>query len=296
MPAEAVRALAPLLGDTEGAPTPLDGGITNRNFRLRWGGRDCVLRLPGKDTALLGIDRRAEWAATKAAAVAGVGPEPVAFEPRLGCLVTTFIEGRPVTAGELRGRIPELASALRAIHAGAPLPSAFDPFAIVEAYGRIAAERGGAIPAAVAELAPSVRAIREALAGPEHVPVPCHNDLLTANLLDDGSRLRIVDWEYAGMGDPYFDLANLAVNNGFEEPEDRALLAGYFGTATEARFAALRLMRVMSDLREGMWGVVQATVSELDFDFAGYADEHLGRARAALADPRVEGWLDAARG
>jgi len=294
--ADAQHALASQLGEPEGPAVPLDGGITNRNYRLRWGGRDCVLRLPGKDTALLGIDRRAEWAATTAAAAAGVGPEPVAFEPRLGCLVTAFIEGRPVTAEELRGRIPELAAALRAIHAGAPLPSVFDPFAIVEDYGRIAARRGGAIPPAVAELAPAVREIRAALAGPEHAPVPCHNDLLTANLLDDGEHLRIVDWEYAGMGDPYFDLANLAVNNGFAEAEDRTLLASYFGTATEARFAGLRLMRVMSDLREGMWGVVQSAVSELDFDFAGYADEHLGRARAALADPRVAGWLDAARG
>src|SRR6187551_155422 len=109
MPAEAVRALAPVLGEPEGAPEPLAGGITNRNYRLQWGGRDCVLRLPGKDTALLGIDRAAERDATRAAR--GIAPEVLAFEPRLECLVTAFIEGRPVEAAELRGPLLEEAAA-----------------------------------------------------------------------------------------------------------------------------------------------------------------------------------------
>ena len=279
-PAEAVRALAPVLGEPDGPPVPLEGGITNRNYRVRWGGREVVLRLPGKDTELLGIDRRTECEATRAAAAAGIGPEVVAFEPRLGCLVTVFIEGGPVTAEELRGRIPELAEVLRRIHAGPPLPTAFDPFAVVEAYAAAAAGRGGEIPPAVAELAPAALRIRAELGGPEHAPVPCHNDLLTANLLDDGERLRIVDWEYAGMSDPYFELANVAVKNEFTQGDEAALLAGYWGAATPERLHALRLMRVMASYWEGMWGVLQATVSELDFDFRGYASEHLGRALA----------------
>ena len=172
MLAEAQEALAAQLGEPESAPVPLEGGITNRNYRLRWGGRDCVLRLPGKDTELLGIDRRTECEATRAAAAAGVGPEVVAFEPRLGCLVTLFIEGGPVAAEELRGRIPELADILRRIHAGPPLPTAFDPFAVVEAYRRVAEGRGGEIPPAVAELAPAAQRIRAELGGPEHAPRP----------------------------------------------------------------------------------------------------------------------------
>ena len=297
MPAEAVRALAPALGEPEGAPVALAGGITNRNYRLRWGGRDCVLRMPGKDTELLGIDRRAEWAATRAAAAAGVGPPVLAFEPGLGCLVTEFVEGRPVEPPELRARIPELAAALRTIHAGGELPASFDAFAVVEQYRRIAEARGAAPPPRFGQLADGARAIRAALTGPEHAPVPCHNDLLSANLLDDGRRLRILDWEYAGMGDRHFDLGNVAANNGFTDADDVALLDAYWeGGCTARRLAALRLMRVMSDFREGMWGVVQAAVSELEFDFAGYASEHLGRVAAALADPRLGRWLEDARG
>ena len=127
--------------------------------------------------------------------------------------------------------------------------------------------------------------------------MPCHNDLLTANFLHDGARVRIVDWEYAGMGDRYFDLGNLSVNNGFAEADDERLLAAYWGEpCTARRFAALRLMRIMSDFREGMWGVVQTAISALDFDFAAYAGEHLERVAAGLADPRFANWLEDARG
>jgi aminoglycoside phosphotransferase (APT) family kinase protein len=289
MLAEAQRALAPVLGEPESAPVPLEGGITNRNYRLRWGGRDCVLRLPGKDTRLLGIDRTAECAATRAAADAGVGPEVLAFEPGLGCLVTAWIEAAP--AEGVRARIPELADLLRRIHAGPELPSRFDSLGVGASYARLVRERGGAVPEAGEALLAVVARI--AFGGREHASVPCHNDLLGANILDDGERLWIVDWDYAGMGDRYFDLANLSVNNGFDEADEEALLASYWGGCTPARIAALRLMRVVSDLREGMWGVLQGVISDLDFDFAAYADEHLRRGLDAAADPRFEEWLHA---
>jgi Predicted choline kinase involved in LPS biosynthesis len=122
--------------------------------------------------------------------------------------------------------------------------------------------------------------------------VPCHNDLLTANFVRDGRRVCIVDWEYAGMNDRYFDLGNLSVNNGFGPDDDRALLEAYWDEpATERRLAALALMRLISDLREAMWGAVQQGRSSLDFDYAAYAAEHFGRLERAAADPRVEEWL-----
>ena len=295
----ALAALAPQLGAPAGEPQPLDGGITNRNFRMLLGGREVVVRMPGKDTGLLGIDRAAEAEATRAAALAGVGPEVVAFLADPPCLVTAFIPGRPVEAAELRSPplLDDVAAALRAVHEGAALPSRFDAFTIVEGYRDTAARCGAPIPAGYDELAAGARAIRRALSGPEHVPVACHNDLLTANFLYDGTRARIVDWEYAGMGDRYFDLGNLSVNNGFTEADDERLLAAYWGEpCTDRRFAALRLMRIMSDFREAMWGVVQGAISELDFDFAAYAGEHLERVAAGLADARLPNWLEAARG
>ena len=250
---------------------------------MRFAGRECVVRLPGKDTALLGIDRETERAASLAAAAIGVGPEVLASRPYL---VTEFIDARPVPADELRTRVPEVAAMLRAIHAGPALPTDFSPFELTARYERTARERGGSIPASYPELRAAADAIEAVMAGPR---VPCHNDLLTANFLDDDGRLRLLDWEYAGMNDPHFDLANFASHHDLEPGAEVALLEAYGGGS----LARLRLMRLMAAFWEGMWGVVQATCSELDIDFLAYAEQHLARVRARLGD--LDAWLEEAR-
>ena len=275
-------------GEPAGEPEPLDGGITNRNYRVRLGERDVVLRLPGDGTELLGIDRDAECEATEAAACAGVGAPFVAFVEGERCLVTQFIAGRPLQDGELQTEacVGDVARALRAFHAGPPLRAVFDPFRIVERYAATARERGAALPPAFETAAAAARELEPLVQGGEHAPVPCHNDLLAANLLHDGERVRIVDWEYAGMNDRYFDLANLSVNNGFGAGDDDRLLAAYFGAPpTDARRAALGVMKVMSDFREAMWGAVQSAVSSLDVDFEAYAREHFERLERTVAAP-----------
>jgi thiamine kinase-like enzyme len=263
---------------------PLGGGITNRNFKITVDGSSYVLRIGGKDTELLGIDRRAEHDASLAAAAVGVGPEVVAFVEPEGYLVTRFIEGEIVTPEAIREPEPlrRVAQSLRAIHAGRPIPSRFDSFRVVEAYAATAAAHGVAAPGAFGrarETAAQVERARGAV--PER---PCHNDLLTANFIDDGSRIRIVDWEYAGMGDVFFDLANFAVNNGLGQAESTELLRAYFGDVTPAHERSLALMRFMSDFREAMWGVVQQALSDLDFDFRGYADQHFERLERTAAE------------
>jgi thiamine kinase-like enzyme len=267
------------LGPVSAGPVPLDGGLTNRNYRVTAGGEDLVVRLPGADTDVLGIDRLAERAATQAAADAGVGPAVVAFE--LGCLVTRFLPGEPLDAAGVRAHLPEVAAALRAVHAGPGLPATFSGFRVVEAYR----DAAGVTPEGYAEAHALAERIEAAL--PRDI-VPCHNDLLPANLLWDGHRVRIVDWEYAGMGDRFFDLGNLAVNS---DLDDEAVLEAYFGEVTRGRLARLRLMRLMSDFREAMWGVLQAAVSDLDEDFDAYAREHFDRLRAAAAAAPIDEWL-----
>ena len=166
---------------------------------------------------------------------------------------------------------------LRRLHATPALPSAFAIFRLIEEQRPLA----GALPDSYERLLGLLHRIEAAATGPEHVPVSCHNDLLTANFVRDGARVCIVDWEYAGMNDRYFDLGNLSVNNGFEDEHDRALLELYFDEpVTEARVASLQLFRIVSDFREAMWGAVQLRRSDLDFDYAAYADEHFAAARA----------------
>jgi thiamine kinase-like enzyme len=214
------------------------------------------------------------------AAELGVGPEVVAFVEPEGYLVTRFIDGSPVPPEELS--VAEVARTLALVHGGAPLPSSFDAFRVVEAYHRTAAEHGVEIPAAYAEAKTRADAIEASL--PPIAKRPCHNDLLNANFIDDGERLRIVDWEYAGMGDPFFDLANFAANHALDESRERELLTEYRGEAGDDELRRLRDMRFMSDFREAMWGVVQQGISDLDFDFAAYADDHFARALESRVD------------
>jgi len=270
--------------------TALSGGITNHNYRVDVNGVSFVLRVGGNDTKLLGINRTVEHAASLRAAEIGVGPEVVAFVESKGWLVTRFIDGRPVPPEELRTPegIRRVAAVLRKVHEADAIPGRFDAHVVVEQYREEAKKHGVWIPAEFDHAHHASERIRRAR-GPQP-QVPCHNDLLNANFLDDG-QLRVVDWEYAGMGDRFFDLANLSANHEYGIDEDRLLLAAYFGVDRPADLAALRLMRLMSDFREAMWGVLQSGISKLDFDFRKYADKHFSRLLLAAADPDFEHYL-----
>ena len=281
--------------------TPLSGGITNRNFLITIDGvaDRYVIRLAGADTHLLGISREIEHAATVAAAGVGVGPEVTAFIRPEGYLVTRFIEGAPVpeSAAHEPATIERVANAIRRVHDGPPIPGLFVPLRLVEAYRALAEARGVAIPTAYALATAVARRIELAcLTSP--VPLrPCHNDLLAANFIDDGERIRIVDWEYAGMGDPFFDLGNFSVNHDLTPDEDAALLAAYDRTDPRPdRLARLALMRIVSDFREAMWGVLQQGISTLEVDFVAYANDHFDRLLSNASGPRFERALREAAG
>ena len=276
--------------------TALSGGITNRNFLVTLADRRerYVIRLAGNDTHLLGISREVEHAATVAAAGVGVGPEVVAFIRPEGYLVTRFIEGGPVSDAAVHqpDTLVRVADSLRRIHGGPAIPGLFVPLRIVEAYRALAQARGVRIPPEYGSAAAIGRRIELAcLSNPIDLK-PCHNDLLNANFIDDGTRIRIVDWEYAGMGDPFFDLGNFSINHELTADEDAFLLSSYEGSAGVGRLARLTLMRVVSDFREAMWGVLQQGISTLNVDFVAYADEHFDR---LLANAATQGFQRALR-
>jgi thiamine kinase-like enzyme len=282
----------PELAGRELAFTALSGGITNRNFLIAVAGdRDrYVLRLAGNDTHLLGISREVEHAATVAAAGVGVGPEVVAFVRPEGYLVTRFIEGSPVSTEAVHrpDTIRRVAASIRRVHDGPAIPGLFMPFRIVEAYRALALARGVRIPVEYELAMATSRRIELALLASPVELRPCHNDLLNANFIDDGERIRIVDWEYAGLGDPFFDLGNFSVNHDLTPEEDAVLLAAYEGGVRPARAARLALMRIVSDFREAMWGVLQQGISTLDVDFIAYAAEHFDRLLANASGSAFE--------
>ena len=297
---EAVARVSALLGPREGAVIQLEGGITNRNFRVRFGGTDYVLRLPGKRTDLLGIDREAECMATKRAFELGFAPRVVTLldEPR--CLITAFVDGKAAEAADLRdGAIPEVARDLRALHSSdLELPKAFEPFRLVEGYAEIAQSRGAELPERYGEALATARKVEEAVRGkPGHEPVPAHNDLLAANFLRDGDRIRLIDWEYSGMGDAWFDLGNFAANNELTDDQEADFLEEYFGDPPDAvALATLKLFRFVSDFREGMWATVQSVLSDVDFDFRAYARKHFDRLGETLDGPGFDDLIERVRG
>ena len=287
---EVVARVTALLGPRRGSVVQLEGGITNRNFRVNFGGTDYVVRLPGKRTEILGIDRVAECIANKAAAGLGMAPGVAAMFEEPSCLVTMFVNGREMSSDELRKPevLAEVARDLRRFHdSGTDLPTGFDSFRLVEEYAESGHEHGSEPPPGYDEALKSARKIEKAIAGqPTHELVPAHNDLLTANFLLDGDKIQLIDWEYAGMGDRFFDLANFSVNQGLDSAENEAFLEATFGEARADDLAALELMRFMSDFREAMWGVVQQALSDLDFDFRGYALDHFERLELTASERR----------
>jgi thiamine kinase-like enzyme len=294
---EEAVARVPRWAGAEISAGPLAGGITNLNYRVEVNGEAFVVSLSGEDTAVLGIDRRRTYQSTLAASQTGVGPEPVYFHPDDGILVTRFIFGRHLPAGEMsQPQILERAvRSLHLYHAGPVLAGHFSPFRTLDAYLRVAQARGSSLPRDIDEIYDQIAEMEVAIRG-QGISRPCHNDLWEPNLVDDGKLVRIVDWEYAGMGDVHFDLANFAIHNSFADAQDEALLRAYHGTVSDAGVALLKLLKIVAEVREAMWAVVAqnlAATAVSGFDCAGYAGTHFERCRQALRDPRVFGWLRA---
>ncbi|MEN8173210.1 MAG: choline kinase family protein [Chloroflexota bacterium] len=263
--------------------SPLTGGITNENFRIEVNGDVFVLRIPGADTELLGIVRATECAVSQAAGEIGIGPEVFyVIEPE-GYLVTSFIEGHQPAPDELGKpqNINRVAEAVRRVHKMAPIPEIFSPFRVVEDATEIARRFGVDFPENFDWLIGQMNAAESALLKTPFTPQLCHNDLLNANFLDDG-QIRILDWEYAGMGDPVFDLANFSVHHEFSDEQDHWLLNAYYGEVSSANWARIKILKIISDFREAMWAMVQIGISKLDFDFRDYADTYFARTELGM--------------
>ena len=270
----------------------LRGGITNHNYRVDVGGESFVLRISGDKTELLGIDREYEYAANLAASEIGIAPEVIYFMKDQGFLITRFIPGRPVPPEELRQpqNLQIVAQTLHRIHDLSEIPGTFSAFQVVRDYADVARDYKVTFPENFDWLISQMNDAESALMTQPLTQRPCHNDLLNGNfLLTD--RLYVLDWEYAGMGDLFFDLANFSNNHELSEAEDRLLLDCYFGEVSPQDAAHLSIMKFMSDFREAMWGLVQIGISNLDFDFREYANKHFDRLTRIAHNPDWERWL-----
>jgi thiamine kinase-like enzyme len=275
--------------------TPLSGGITNRNYRVETPAGVWVMRVAGERTEVLGIDRANEAEAATRAAQLGIGPPVLGPLPGHTTLITELVPGHHAdgptdfVAGD---RLEQVVAVLQRFHGSGPIAGRFPIFRIVEWHARDAAVHGVQPPPVYDWLQERSARIEAAFATNPDPEVPCHNDLLPANVLFDGERVWLLDYEYAGMNDVFFDLGNLSVNSAFDADSDERLLCAYFGTVLDRHRGRLALMRIMSEFREGMWGVVQQAISTLDtIDFVAYANERLGNCRALCESSVFERWL-----
>ena len=273
----------------------LTGGITNRNYKITINGESFVLRLGGNETTYLGIDRQVEYDCSRLAAQIGVAPEPIAFVSPEGYILARFVSGKGISAEEIgtEANISRVVQSIKAYHALDYFPSFFSPFRVAEEYAKIARRFNVKLPKKMDRYLEKSREIEDAMYRKTLQPRPCHNDLLNGNFIDDGTRICILDWEYAGMGDIFFDLGNFAVQHDFNDEQDEILLRAYFGKPTDSQRAHQKLMKIMSDLREAMWVQVQIGVSNLDFDYAGYGQKYFDRFETSINRNEYPNWLRA---
>jgi thiamine kinase-like enzyme len=274
---------------------PLTNGLTNANYRVDVGGDAFVVRIPGASTELLAIDRANELHSARVAAALGIGPAVLHHFPDCGATVVEFLHGRPMTNDTLRepGMPGRIAATLRTLHGGPRFLRDFDMLRLAAAYRTLGARRGFPVPPGCGRRWPAILAVGAALAAHPPLPVPCHNDLLADNYIEQGTRLRLVDWEYSGNGDPAFELGNTCRELDYDDARVRELCEAYFGHARAAVVGRVRLHMIVSDVGWALWAAIQTAISRIPFDFAAYGAARWARAEAALDAPELPGWLEA---
>lgn len=297
---EQALARVPFFADAKELKTaPLTGGITNLNYKVEADGRSYVLRITGADTELLGISRKVEHTANLAAGRLGVAPEVMYFIEPEGYLVTRFVDGKRIPPDQIvqPDNIRRVARKLRVFHRNGPeLEGEFNVFRRIEMLGEVSRRYNSKFPPDFDWIKQKVNETEEALKRDPYTPTPCHDDLLNLNFLEENvpgeiAEMRLLDWEYAGMGDIFFDLGNFSHHHRLNDDLVRVFLQEYFGEVTEKDFARLKLMAAMSEIHEAMWGTTQTGISRLQEDFQGYADLWFGRAREDMSDLRWDKWL-----
>jgi thiamine kinase-like enzyme len=277
--------------------SPLSGGLTNENYLISTAGMRYVVRVPGQSTELLAIDRTNEVHNTRAAATTGIGPAVLEVIPDLDVMVLEFIDGPTMSAKTLQSAemAKRMAASFRRLHGSPRFLQDFNMFRLIENYLDIVDAHDVTIPRDYRDRLPTIAEIERAVAAGSLPSVPCHNDLLCENFIDDGAALRIVDYELSGNNDPCFDLGNTAQEADFDDELRAALCEAYFGRADAQQLARMNLFALMSDVGWTLWGAIQAKISAIDYDFEGYYMGRWDRALAVLDSDRLGSWLDAAR-
>jgi thiamine kinase-like enzyme len=256
-------------------------------------GDEYVARFSGARSNLLAIDRDAEYRNSVSAARAGVGPDVVAYAPEHGVLIVKWINGRTLGEKDLddAAQLDRVAQSCRQLHAGPRFVGDFDMFDVQRRYLEIVRGSGFRLPDDYLSFEPALRHIEQALRASASSSVPCHNDLLAANIIDDGTRLWLIDYEYAGNNDPCFELGNIWSEAALEPDRLEHLVAAYFGRPSPVQTARARLFSVVAKYGWTLWASIQAAVSDVEFDFWQWGMEKYTRARKEFRGAELDQWI-----
>ena len=285
---DVLEAVPELRGATQ--VEPLAGGLTNTNYKVSTPGGSYVIRISGKDAGLLAIDRENEAHNTRCAAESGVGAPLVAAVPEHDALVLEFLEGEVMSSELLRrgDRIGLIADACKRLHDGPRFLHDFDMFEIQRGYIGVVQERGFRLPGRYLDFEPQVRALEQAMRVHGEATVPCNNDLLAENFIDVGGELKLIDYEYSGNNEPSFELGNVWSESNLSLAQLEELVAGYYGRPLRNKVARARVWGLMSKYGWTLWGSIQDGISDIDFDFWGWAMEKYDRAVEEFDGPAFE--------
>ena len=282
----------------EVATSLLSGGHVNRAYVVQVGDARYVVRIPGVSRDLLAPDRENERHNTVAAAASGVSPRVVEHLDDWQVMVLEYVEGETLTDETIAmgDRIPKVAETLRRLHAGPRFRTEFDMFRTAERWLRMCDEREIAIPEGLPERMDRVRLAARALAVLAMDSVPAHNDLSSDNIIDDGRRLWLIDFEYSGNNDPCYDIADLASQASLDDDRRAMLCEAYFGVADPALLARMRLHSTIADIGWAVWASIQLRVSSREIDFARFVRAYWDQARAMLDSEEFARSMHAASG
>ena len=272
---------------------PISGGLTNTNYKVTVDGVPYFVRVPGESTDLLAIDRKNEYYNSKAAAQAGIGPKVLYHLPEFDVMVLEFLDGQTMTKMDLNatGMPKRIAESIKRLHSGPRFLTDFNMFRLTEYYIDICHKHDIRMPTGFIERMDSVTQIEEALSVNPVATLPCNNDLLAENYIDDGTCLHIIDYEYSGNNDPYFELGNTCQELEYDENQLREICQEYFGNVSEGKLARMKLNMIMSDVGWTLWAAIQAKISMIEYDFWGWAVERWSRAVEKMDSDEYPNWL-----
>lgn len=290
---EKIAASVPEWDGQDVSIEPLSGGLTNTNYKVHVNGKPFFVRVPGESTELLAIDRNNEVHNTKAAASAGVAPKVLHHIPEHQAMVIEFLNGKTMSKDSLNesGMPTRMSQAIKKLHAGPRFLTDFNMFRLTEYYLNLCRERNIEIPKGYPERMTTVNEIEKAMSVNPLATVPCNNDLLAENYIDDGKQLWLIDYEYSGNNDPTFELGNTCQEMQFNDDQIKEVCAAYFGDANPQMIARMKLNMIMSDVGWGVWAAIQANISTIDFDFWGWALERWSRAEEKMDSKEFPAWM-----